>query len=426
MGEIEISKALMPAEIFTICESRFLKKWAKIESIALQLKDQFFEIGNNEIIVKCRISQLSYRKFHENPIDLDDVLSILQSLALNMQFSAKIHLDLVEFGWVSFDCLKRGFSVHKTSSKVIMGKNDEDQNSSSSNLILALETFVKFLSFNLFTSSNRPDEEFLFNFMNSMVDVVESNPLTVDRDAIYEIEHILMDNGFLVEDYTIHLDMQTTKNHALDLSTLSTVKQILESTDFNASQVSEATELFGLSSLLGRKINQLKFKEGQESVDRNFHLPVFHVSVQAQSVMEIIYSTLDQINSELVDTEQAAIWCRAKSCLDLVRLQEKVIPSDSSCSKSMIRFNDLLYFAHHIATIGTPFKERMGINLREHSLLDLAPFFYELGKECLRNEMQWQLNEIDGFYTGDLVDLDFCNSKCLRHLQSVSKRWKVI
>jgi hypothetical protein len=81
----------------------------------------------------------------------------------------------------------------------------------------------------------------------------------------------------------------------LKLDVLMTVKSILLDEDVNTVLVEDATERGGLSGVLGKKYGTSVSKKGQNQYLNDFKLDSCHVSCQVQSVVEIIYSTLNQM-----------------------------------------------------------------------------------------------------------------------------------
>ena len=98
------------------------------------------------------------------------------------------------------------------------------------------------------------------------------------------IELAVLDD-FPLCDSALSIDLQ--RNCIIRSEILSTVKQMLSIEDCKTVHVEDGTERGGLSALLGKKHGSTKTKSGQEEFSNCFKLISCHISLQAQSIMEI-------------------------------------------------------------------------------------------------------------------------------------------
>ena len=113
-------------------------------------------------------------------------------------------------------------------------------------------------------------------------------------------------------------ETQLLKSQKLEI--LSNAKEILDSADKNTCEISDGTIRGGISGLLGRKYGAQdgKTKVGQEGIDFDFCAPKLHVSNQAQSLMDMVYQTLDQI-SPTPSTRDLELLYTSRDLFDLYR-----------------------------------------------------------------------------------------------------------
>ena len=86
-------------------------------------------------------------------------------------------------------------------------------------------------------------------------------------------------------------------------------------------------------AIIGKKIavssgHEQPFKEGKESIDPNFKLQKYHITVQTQSIVEIAYSTLNEMNPTPCP-ENMEYLHTARDVFDLFR---SLVTFENSCS----------------------------------------------------------------------------------------------
>lgn len=416
-------------------EDQFLARWARVKVVALELQSQFYMQSTNEIQIKYRVLSISLRRFHENPIVYCDLLSMLDALDLYQDYSNTLEKHLKS--WLTPESLKNGFTYSKTSLCHTIQYNTEGKGRSklmnylgepkgATHLLGTIAELGKFISTALFTTSNRPRPSFLIMWTTAVFSVLEHSLATsnIDDMAFSRIEELLFDLGMISDEYEPKRLLFSTAFEEKRMEILCTVKEILESSDLNTWEVSEGTERGGIAGILGRKVSiEKSAKAGKETLDTHFNMAACHVSAQAQSVIEIVYTTLN----EMVESDPSTnieSWMLAKACLDLVRLQEPVEPSGCS-ARSLIRYNDCNYIAHHLSTIGIVYQTYLPKQHTSFVFLDQVSPFYSVGQEALQTIMNHQYNAIDAFYQNADNSFESSNVKAAFLLKSLSKSWKV-
>ncbi|KAJ3355253.1 Centromere/kinetochore protein zw10 [Kappamyces sp. JEL0680] len=148
-----------------------------------------------------------------------------------------------------------------------------------------------------------------------------------------------------------------------------------------------------------------------------------HVSAKIQSIVEIVYSTMNEMCMP-ANMENAELWSIAKASLDLVRLQEQIVQSPDSYAKSMVTYNDCIYVVHHLCTLGAQFQEYLPLEVRNYCFLDLVPLFTQMGEQALSLELLYQKELIGAFF--QLPELEICVSNSVNHIKSVAKVWRLL
>jgi hypothetical protein len=95
----------------------------------------------------------------------------------------------------------------------------------------------------------------------------------------------------------------------------------------------------------------------------------------------------------LPDTYCSSIeqFCAARDIADLYRA---IIPIqwgeaiDNNPARTMIFFNDCMYFAHHLLTIGFQFKDKGHESMNKFmSFVDMVPFFRDIGESKFKQQL---------------------------------------
>ncbi|ORY52531.1 hypothetical protein BCR33DRAFT_319870 [Rhizoclosmatium globosum] len=143
------------------------------------------------------------------------------------------------------------------------------------------------------------------------------------------------------------------------------IRKIIESEDQNTYEVDDATERGSIRSLFSAKTGGSKMpvevlsgkaamseKHGLESPDTSFRLPKCHVSVQAQTLVEQAYQTLEEAVGMDRDSATELYYC-TRDIFDLYRGVMPILHADeilNSLSRSIIFHNDCEYLppsTHH-------------------------------------------------------------------------------
>ncbi|KAJ3040929.1 Centromere/kinetochore protein zw10 [Rhizophlyctis rosea] len=246
---------------------------------------------------------------------------------------------------------------------------------------------------------------------------------------------------------SVHLHFAEKKRAEL----LITVRDILQSEDQNTAEVTDATERGGLSALKGGKGSGGKGgkdaagggKGGKGTSDDSeapLKLPTMHVSVQAQTIVEMVYQTLNDLESADEASKIELFYC-ARDIFDAFRAIVPVHHADSLeniPARTMLFYNDCEYICYHLLTLGWQYGSLLPAPLDGcATFLDMVVGFRGVGEGLFRGMMRKQRDELlarvklaAGFK--NLVDdarsetVERALKQTLYHLGGLAKVWKPI
>lgn len=258
----------------------------------------------HELKVNIRIRYLDFKK----DFSLDDLLLSLDSLDMISDFMSlilqqvEIVLDFIldKSGVIVTKKTPLGFTLQLNAPKNTINDTDEK--------FAQLLIFASFISKSIFTSSFAPPTEFIDKLNYQLQTRFTNWLIRTDSDPnlllkMKEFENKLQTNGLLssngikiLPDSEFIFNSITQKGR---LDVLLTTRNILLDEEVNTVLVNDSTERGGLSGLLGKKYGSLNSsKKGQNQFFDMFKLDPLHISHQVQSIVEIIYSLLNQMVPE--------------------------------------------------------------------------------------------------------------------------------
>jgi hypothetical protein len=238
IDSLEVYTTRIPEEIIVVIEEQFLTRAAKIHRLALQLKQEFLLISSDELKVKTRVMQLKGCRFHDNPVTVDDLWSILDSLDLKEETLSFI-LFIIESDWIP-KLVEADLIITSHSSFTNLQRGSQNTLELAVNMI----ELCKFISNHIFSSSHRPTEDFSNSLIRKFRSLLDKNVALVKEDQIPDLENLLFELEFVDETFTGFREIFNGMHSLLErrVSTLIDVKEILESGDFNTVQVSDGLE----------------------------------------------------------------------------------------------------------------------------------------------------------------------------------------
>ncbi|KAI8824780.1 Centromere/kinetochore Zw10-domain-containing protein [Fimicolochytrium jonesii] len=229
------------------------------------------------------------------------------------------------------------------------------------------------------------------------------------------------------------------------------VRDVLESDDRNTVQVPGPLEkdIFATTSETKAAKEQTSGsnpngkggqKDGLEIPDMDFKFPTCHVSVQAQTIVELAIQTLEEVTDAPDAAKLNAFYC-ARDIFDAYRAILPVHHADSlenDPGRTMLFHNDCEYISFHLLILGYRYHKNLPYPLTEMgTFVDLVPSFRKMGEGYFRNQMRKQRDillakvaDAQGFH--NLGDDERCETveeaikATLYHLQTLSKAWKPI
>ncbi|KAJ3115873.1 Centromere/kinetochore protein zw10 [Physocladia obscura] len=274
-------------------------------------------------------------------------------------------------------------------------------------------------------------------------------------DAVRAFDKNMKDAHMLFADSCELLDFVAGANLAYarkrKSQLLMEIRKIIESEDQNTFEVDDATERGSIRSLYAAKTGGVKAvsempqgkganseKHGIAISETSFRLPKCQVSVQAQTLVEQAYQTLNE--ALLLDNESAIelFYC-TRDIFDLYRAVMPILHADNilnSPARAIIFYNDCEYFSHHLLTLGYQYKDKLPEPANKFAtFLDMIPYFRNLGEKYFRSQLRTQRDILREFVTSangfsTLTDdnrfeaVEKSIKKALSHLNGLSRVWK--
>jgi len=223
---------------------------------------------------------------------------------------------------------------------------------------------------------------------------------------------------------------------------LQMVRDVLQNNDHNTVEVKDELERGGFNMCGDKKIkfNVKVKKEKSEMDDNSFKLPTCHISVQTQTIVEIAYQKMNEaIESDELNAIEAFYNVR-----DLFVLFRAIMPIyhqdeiEFIPSKSMLFYNDCVYIAHHLLTLGHHYQNKLRYPLDSTAtFIDMVPAYRNLGQMYFKKQLRRQrdkilndLKEINGFEDlsddNKLENTETVFRNIIYQFDNLSKDWKII
>ena len=239
---LDVNHQMMPEEIYQLVEDQYLIRYSRIMHLTEALEREFFQFNNDEIIVKHRVLQIKSIRFHDTPIELDDFHSIIDVLSLQDIFNSRLIRFMFQSNYwnPSGSCL---FEITKTLSSISLKKIQiaVPTDITEANAVAAsLREMAYFISYSIFTSSHRPNANFLGNWM-TFIQQYNDILLGCSENVLKLLESCLVETDLVCDsiNMTVFSSNPLTEQH---LDYLAAVKEIIASKDYNSTCVIEGTE----------------------------------------------------------------------------------------------------------------------------------------------------------------------------------------
>ncbi|KAK9764478.1 ribosome biogenesis protein ytm1 [Basidiobolus ranarum] len=434
--------------ILKLIKEHYIKKKSSLKFRLDELYNSALLFSNknriSEILVNFRLSAAHTTKYYENPLSLIDVFtafSVMNTLHVKLKLLAKSVINL--FIQPILENPSQELTVHKSKFHAtlrygsITGVSKSRETSKDTNKIFDnILTLGEFLKKYIFVSESDDNEDGsmymqLFGkiWFHELWDLLLPKCLTLtipgDRDQLAAYDSIteiaivfekkMMELGLIPEEK--HLISKFVKNIYVHYAKkkrselLATAREIILNEDYNTVEVTQGTERGGIAALGGGKgkvqsgnpskpgveQNGLSGKEGLEVGDEGFALPTCHISVQTQTLVEMVYMTL----AEAENAPKAGaieLYLCARDIFNLFRALVPIHNADAIENiplRSLIFYNDCAYITHHLLTLGYQHKNFFPSPLEQTgTFIDLVPYFRHLGESCFKNHMKRQKLQI--------------------------------
>ncbi|RKP09481.1 Centromere/kinetochore Zw10-domain-containing protein [Thamnocephalis sphaerospora] len=183
---------------------------------------------------------------------------------------------------------------------------------------------------------------------------------------------------------------------------------------------------------------------GKEQLDTEtmpFVFAACHISVQTQTLVDLIHQTLDQAVLATEPNDAVELFCCAR---DFFHLHRAIIPVHwadelaSSPARAAIFYNDCQFIAHHLLALGYRYSKPLAKAL--HSMatfIDLVPTFRSLGQEQFRRVLVAQRDQAVAYITitGGFQGLDIPERRdrieaafkhTAQHCLQLARSWKAL
>jgi hypothetical protein len=378
-------------------------------------------------------------------LELDDFLVALDAFGVTWSFLDSLIERIVE-EWIPM-CFKGGkLEVKRIQNNFVMsGTLSSNQDIKKLNLSIIKSNIIhlaEFISNHMFKQLN---EELIDKW--SLALSKELQQLSIIRSDQDEIQSMVknLEVELLYLNYlspanipllNCNLEKEILKTKKIEI--LVNAKEILDSHDKNTCEISDGIMRGGFGSLLGKKgsmdTNNV-YKAGKEQADEDFCVPTMHVSNQAQSLVDMVYETLDQISKSKNPKDIEYLY----TARDLFDLYRAIVSVDGFISitldnTQMMTLHDCKFLAYQLNTIGHQYSELIeSLSKDPFSFLDGVSMFHSMGREVFTESLMYIIKShqrmlIENISSLDLegcIQLEKNMSKCLNSLGKLSAQWRV-
>ncbi|KAJ3071541.1 Centromere/kinetochore protein zw10 [Podochytrium sp. JEL0797] len=488
LGDLQTSYGC-PPELYKALKSTVLAKKGNLKHKFDELiRTAFFFSRENDISelnITFRIIVTSSSKYHESPVFLMTLIKSMNSAGLLTEYLTTFMESFVKlFVQKMIENPAQELSTTKTklSASIKFGTAKSISSTQASQRVDVKTVFqkvfesVKFMRDCLLgpvTSGEwTPESECFVHIMapliidtmlrEAMCPSIPDNREDMNKygeylEAVRAFDRNMKEESLLFPDtselleFVATANMQYARNRKSRL--LINIRKIIESEDQNTYEVDDATERGSIRSLHSAKNGGGKVamdsaaasgkaanleKHGLEINDTSFRLPRCHVSVQAQTLVEQAYQTLEEAVG--LDRESALelFYC-TRDIFDLYRAVTPILHADeilNSPARAVIFYNDCEYFAHHLLTMGYQYQDRLPEPANQFAtFLDMIPFFRNLGERYFRSQLRKQRDVLKtlvanaGGFSNLTNDAKFetvekCIKQALSHLNMLNRVWK--
>ncbi|KAI9598295.1 Centromere/kinetochore Zw10-domain-containing protein [Syncephalis fuscata] len=183
-------------------------------------------------------------------------------------------------------------------------------------------------------------------------------------------------------------------------------------------------------------------KEDSESNESLLGFPTCHISVQTQTLIELVNQTLDKAISITEADEAMELFCCARDLLDLHRAIRPMIEKDERASQYLARgailYNDCMYIVYHLHAFEYRYGKLLSKPLRSMAtFIDLVHTYWSLGHThfCQLVHQQQEhlealmasicgLHQLDEQQRSDQVETIL--KQAIQHVSQIVKSWRIL
>lgn len=390
----------IPDEIHHIIIENYQSKEARLQRAMLNVSALLFIFDSNGMIA-CPEVQMEFGRPKLESVTLSDVLEAMDALGSLSDFVALTTDKLLPFIAAIYTGARYTIKGVKSGSRLC---SQDSSSVSADQIILQQKLLFKFIASFMFSPQFRPPPEltntcvsecfllfrdqYLLNSTEALQNLAKWQDFVEYLGELGRISNIDL-LGVNQLDFTLDKSAITEKSLAQKrIQILDTTRQILLDQDFNTAFVQDATERGGVVGILGKKYGNMGKSKGGHTTSHEFLLDKMHISSQAQSIMEIIYQNLQDLDSATPNE------CISKVLVvgDILALYRAVTVQHQKLdlgmrTKSMIIYNDCMYFVHHLSTLQQHFCEFLtGKAAPICTFVDEIPLFYQMGQESIQKQ----------------------------------------
>lgn len=471
-------KLIMKADktIYNILIDEYIVEFSQLKYLVDQLLSIAFIFNEKnklpELVITFNLILSQTRKYFDNPIKLQDIFEVTEIIDMVDEYIPLLVKNIIEkFIKSIVDDPTQELSYTKNESHAIITfqkptlKNHEDL-TPLSQLYLMVEKVIKFLELlkkSIYVENDNKYKGFIkitqkyiwpevWNILKSDFESVipdnfdDFKKFSEINDKLLSYENQLSDMEIMpIYNNDISNFLKNIKYHYFRKNKnefLQMVRDVLQNNDHNTVEVKDELERGGFNMYGDKKIkfNVKENKEKSEMDDDSFKLPTCHISVQTQTIVEIAYQKMNEaIESDELNAIEA--FYNVRDLFVLFRAIMPIYHQDSIefiPSRAMLFYNDCVYIAHHLLTLGHHYQNKLRPPLDSTAtFIDMVPAYRHLGQMYFKKQLRRQkekllnsLKQINGFENlsddNKLENTETIFRNIIYQLDNLSKDWKMI
>ncbi|ORY64675.1 hypothetical protein LY90DRAFT_668060 [Neocallimastix californiae] len=426
-----------------------------------------------ELIITFNLISSQTKKYFDNPVKVKDIFEVLEIIdVVDEDVPILVNHILEKFIKSIVENPKQELSYTNNESHAIITfqkptlKNNNEELSSLAKLYLMVEKVIKFLELlkkSVYVENDNKCRGFIKIVQKYIWPkvwcILKKDFESIIPDNFDDLKKFSEINEKLLSYENQLFDLEIIPSTSNDISNflknikyhyfkknknefLQMVRDVLQNNDQNTVEVKDELERGGFNMFGDKKIkfNIKENKEKSEMDDNSFKLPTCHISVQTQTIVEIAYQKMNEaVESDELNAIEA--FYNVRDLFVLFRAITPIYHQDSIefiPSRAMLFYNDCVYIAHHLLTLGHHYQNKLRPPLDSTAtFIDMVPAYRRLGQMYFKKQLRRQRNkllnnlkQINGFENlsddNKLENTESIFRNIIYQLDNLSKDWKII